>query len=44
MFFHTIVCGTCGWSFGPSRNWAVKQMKKQHREMHEKEMRNDGQN
>jgi hypothetical protein len=34
MLFYTVVCGDCGWSYGPTGKKAMKQMLSMHREIH----------
>jgi uncharacterized protein YecE (DUF72 family) len=34
MNFHTVVCGTCGWSYGPTNKKVIKEMLRHHKEVH----------
>lgn len=34
MWFHTVVCGACGWSFGPTTKKAAKEARHMHLEIH----------
>lgn len=34
MIFHTVVCGSCGWTYGPTSKKRTKEMLHLHKEIH----------